>query len=66
MEYNYSLKDIFSFLEVKYSKDKINYFHVLKSIIYFEDAEDEVLPKTYIDYNWEEIKNFYKKQYENI
>lgn len=65
-KYNYSLKDIFNFLEVKYSKDKLNYFHILKSVVYFEDAEDEVLPKTYIEYNWEDIKSFFKKQYENI
>lgn len=65
-KYNYSLKDIFNILEVKYNKDKLNYFHILKSIVYFEDAEDEVLPKTYIEYNWEDIKSFFKKQYENI
>lgn len=65
-KYNYSLKDIFNFLEVKYSKDKLNYFHILKSVVYFEDAEDEVLPKTYIEYNWEDIKSFFEKQYENI
>lgn len=65
-KYNYSLKDIFNFLKVKYSKDKLNYFHILKSVVYFEDAEDEVLPKTYIEYNWEDIKSFFKKQYENI
>lgn len=65
-DYNYSLKDIFNFLEVKYNKDKLNYFHILKSVVYFEDAEDEVLPKTYIDYSWDDIKNFFKKQYENV
>lgn len=66
VKYNYSLKDIFNFLDVKYSKDKLNYFHIEKSVIYFEDAEDEILPKVYIEYNWEEIKKFYIKQRENL
>ena len=65
-KYNYSLKTFFSLLEVKYSKEKLNYFHILKSIVYFEDADDEILPKTYIDYNWEDIKNFYKTQFEIV
>ena len=65
-KYNYSLKTFFSLLEVKYSKEKLNYFHILKSIVYFEDADDEILPKTYIDYNWEDIKSFYKTQFEIV
>ena len=38
----------------------------LKSIIYFDDAEDELLPKTYIEYDWERIKGFYLEQYSKI
>lgn len=26
---------------------------------YFEDAEDQILPNTFIDYNWENIKKFF-------
>ena len=26
---------------------------------YFEDAEQEILPKTYVEYDWEEIKKFF-------
>lgn len=28
---------------------------------YFEDAEQEVLPKTFVKYDWEEIKEFFRK-----
>ena len=62
----YSLKNIFEFLNKKYSEDKLNYFHILKSIIYFDDAEDELLPKTYIEYDWERIKGFYLEQYSKV
>jgi hypothetical protein len=60
------LKNIFEFLNKKYSEDKLNYFHILKSIIYFDDAEDELLHKTYIEYDWERIKGFYLEQYSKI
>ena len=36
---------------------------------YFEDAEDEILPNTFIDYNWENIKKFFiefQKEVQNI
>ena len=26
---------------------------------YFEDAEEELLPKTYVDYDWNKIKEFF-------
>lgn len=28
---------------------------------YFEDAEDEILPNTFVEYNWENIKRFFIK-----
>ena len=28
---------------------------------YFEDAEQENLPKTFVEYNWNEIKKFFVK-----
>ena len=26
---------------------------------YFEDAEDEILPNTFVKYNWEDINKFF-------
>lgn len=36
---------------------------------YFEDAEQEILPKTFVDYNWEEIKEFFinfQKEFQKV
>lgn len=63
---NYELKDILEFLRIKYKEEKLNYFHILKSVIYFEDAEDDILPKTFVDYDWNKIKDFYLKEYKKI
>ncbi len=37
----------------------INYANVIMGLSYFEDAEQEILPKTFIEYNWENIKKFF-------
>ena len=48
--------------------DNINYVNIIMGLSYFEDAEDEILPNTFVDYNWENIKEFFielQKEIEN-
>lgn len=33
---------------------------------YFEDAEDEILPNTFVEYNWKIIKKFFIKLQKEI
>lgn len=40
----YSLAELIGFFEKKYSNIKYNVLHVLKSLVYFEDAENEPSP----------------------
>ena len=37
----------------------INYVNIIMGLSYFEDAEDEILPNTFVDYNWQDIKKFF-------
>lgn len=49
--------------------ENINYVNIIMGLSYFEDAEDEILPNTFIDYNWGEIKKFFiefQKEVQNI
>lgn len=46
-----------AFIE-KDNKDT-NYFNTIMGLSYFEDAESELLPVTYIDYDWEQIKSYF-------
>ena len=39
--------------------NKTNYVNIIMGLSYFEDAEGEILPKTFVEYNWEEIKEFF-------
>ena len=40
--------------------------HILKSISYFDDAEDDPMPKMLVDLNWKEVKSFFEKEVKNI
>lgn len=44
---------------IKKCGDNVNYMNIIMGLSYFEDAEDEILPKTFVDYNWEDIKKFF-------
>lgn len=41
--------------------NKINYANTVMGLSYFEDAEQEVLPKTFVECDWEKIKVFFIK-----
>jgi hypothetical protein len=34
-----------------------NEYHLLKSLVYFEDAEAEPMPRMLRDVSWDEVKN---------
>lgn len=39
--------------------NNINYVNTIMGLSYFEDAEQEILPKTFVDYDWNKIKEFF-------
>jgi hypothetical protein len=51
----YSVKELMSFYSEKYKDGSA--FMVLKSLIYFEDAEDDVDPVQLIPASWTEVKS---------
>lgn len=53
---HYSLDEILSFYASKYPNHSI--LMALKSLIYFEDAESQTMPKMFIDTSWETMKKF--------
>ena len=52
----YSLQELIDFFEKKYSGIQYNKLHILKSLVFFEDAETEPVPVMLQDANWEEVK----------
>ena len=41
--------------------DNVNYVNIIMGLSYFEDAEDEILPDTSVNYDWQKIKEFFIK-----
>ena len=41
--------------------NNINYFNTIMGLSYFEDAEQELLPKTYVECDWDKIKDYFIK-----
>lgn len=42
----------------KYSNN-VNYANTIMGLSYFEDAEQEILPKTFVEYDWNQIKEYF-------
>ncbi|MBU1070928.1 nucleotidyl transferase AbiEii/AbiGii toxin family protein [Patescibacteria group bacterium] len=53
----YSLSGLFKLMEKKYQKIKYSETHIMKSLVYFKDAEQQPMPRMHKDISWEEVKN---------
>jgi len=62
----YSLSELIGFFEKKYKKIKFNKLHILKSLVYFEDAEKEPMPLMIKKDGWEQIKKRISKETNKI
>ena len=56
---HFSLDEILSFYALKYPNHSI--LMALKSLIYFEDAENQTMPKMFINTPWEAMKKYITK-----
>jgi predicted nucleotidyltransferase component of viral defense system len=53
----YSLSRLFKLMEKKYEKIEYSKTHIMKSLVYFKDAEQQPMPRMHKDISWEEVKN---------
>lgn len=61
-----SLEQCFHWLPSKYGEGRVNTYHVLKSLTYFEDAEREPMPRMLEPFDWSECKNFFVREAHGI
>jgi hypothetical protein len=52
----YNLDYLLKIFEKKFKKVKYNKIHILKSLVYFKDAEKEPMPKMIKKVGWQEVK----------
>lgn len=60
----YTLEEMLQFYETKY--DDGSKFMVLKSLAYFKDADEELMPKMFDSISWENIKESLKETLRNF
>jgi hypothetical protein len=53
----FSLQELLVYTKKKYTESDYSEAHILKSLIYFEDAESQPMPRMHIDISWEKVKN---------
>ncbi|MBI3598798.1 MAG: nucleotidyl transferase AbiEii/AbiGii toxin family protein [Nitrospirae bacterium] len=56
------LEEIIKRLPEQYPSVAHNYHHILKAMIYFEDAESDPEPEIFFETSWKEIKLFFNKE----
>ena len=59
---HYSLEEILSFYQKKYPENSI--FRALRSLSYFDDAEQQLMPKMFSSIEWKDMKNYILNQVE--
>ena len=60
------LSNILDFYEQKYKKLASNLIHIKKSLVYFEDAEDEDVPDMLKHISWKKVKAFFEEEVRKI
>ncbi|MDO8575170.1 MAG: nucleotidyl transferase AbiEii/AbiGii toxin family protein [bacterium] len=56
------LIDIIKRLKGQYPSVAHDYHHILKSLVYFDDAESDPEPVINFEANWKEVKDFFSKE----
>lgn len=60
------LEDIIRRLKVQYPSVAHDYHHILKSLVYFKDAEGDPAPNIFFKATWPEVKKFFTKEIPQI
>ncbi|MEO0156940.1 MAG: nucleotidyl transferase AbiEii/AbiGii toxin family protein [candidate division WOR-3 bacterium] len=62
----YSLTEILNFYDRKYQNSASNCIHIQKSLIFFDDAEKDKMPKMIKPVVWKEVKEYFAKEVKKL
>lgn len=62
----FALSDLLKLFEKKFAKLNVPIWHVIKSLIYFEDAEKNDLPEMLQPVNWQQVKRYFQSQVKQL
>jgi hypothetical protein len=58
----HDLKQLLGWFSMKFSQTNYSMPHILKSLCYFEEAEQDPMPHMLMPLSWEEVKQFFARQ----
>lgn len=58
----YGLKEILRLFDQKFTMASYNRIHILKSLIFFGDAEKDPMPHMLVPLDWDKVKQFFLQQ----
>jgi len=56
------LLEVIKKLQVQYPSVAHDYHHILKSLTYFADAEEDPMPQLFFEVDWQKIKKYFKEE----
>lgn len=59
---NITLSSLFSDFEQKFSKSNYDKYHFLKSLTYFENADDDPPLESFEQFTWKDIKDYFRTE----
>lgn len=63
---NEPLIDIIKRLKKQYPVVAHDYYHIAKSLVYFDDAEDDPMPRINFTASWTQVKKFFEKEMKRV
>ncbi|HEX9722059.1 MAG TPA: nucleotidyl transferase AbiEii/AbiGii toxin family protein [Candidatus Paceibacterota bacterium] len=60
------LEEAFDLYEKKFGNLAQNKVHILKSLVYFDDAEEDAMPQMIKDVSWDAVKQFFLEQQKTL
>jgi hypothetical protein len=62
----YGLTELLAFYNKKYGKLASNLVHIQKSLVFFNDAETDEMPRMLKEVRWEEVKNYFESEVKKL
>jgi len=56
------LKDVLALFEKKYGREQFNLMHIQKSLVFFEDADQDPDLRMLVEFSWEDCQRFFVRQ----
>jgi len=62
----FRLSEILNFYDRKYGKSASNHIHIQKSLVFFNDAETDAMPKMLKKVAWGNIKRYFEEEVKKL